>query len=484
MRLAPLLALLVLAPALHAQGTPDPTPPEAYYPLHVGDQWEYRDHDPAPDSYRYPYERRTVTKDTVVTGLRYFVVREQRFRPQGSGTWDISEGRSVLRFDTAAANVKRLFNGGANEEDVLRCRLDLPIPDGGGSAPCSEGDMWSYRVSPDTVVYVGGETVVTSARTSINYMGADVLAAGIGSLGYASCEVFCYDVRLEYVRVGGVTYGQKIAGLPNEPDPTPPEDYYPLAVGNEWQYEDCQQEGPPCNLLHEYVRRTVERDTVIAGARYFVEVQRRYTTASVPLGRSERLLRFRGATLVRRDGAADVPVSCPLDADFDDDEVACPGRFNETVRVFAEEPDPSHGTKVYETSSDSWEGYTAGIGLMREGVWASYFQLRYARVGGEVVFGSVIVADEAAAPAAPALALRAAPNPTSGPLSLTVTLPEAQTATVEAFDALGRRVWQTTAALAAGPQTLPLDASAWAPGVYVVRATAGQATATVRVVRR
>ncbi|HEX8386265.1 MAG TPA: T9SS type A sorting domain-containing protein, partial [Rubricoccaceae bacterium] len=243
-----------------------------------------------------------------------------------------------------------------------------------------------------------------------------------------------------------------------------------------------------CNVSHQYVRRTVERDTLIAGARYFVEVERRYTTASAPLGRSERLLRFCGATLVRRDGSADVPASCPLDADFDSD-VAC-DLFGLTAYVFPQGSGPSvpggfvQAGKAYETSSDSWEGYTAGVGLVGTQFWSSPFTLRYARVGGEVVFGSVIVADEPAATPAGALALRVAPNPTAGPLALALTLPEAQTVTVEAFDALGRRVWRHEAALGAGEQTLTVDASAWAPGVYVVRATAGGASAAARVVRR
>jgi hypothetical protein len=328
-----------------------------------------------------------------------------------------------------------------------------------------------------------GNTLVEPAVKLVGNVGSGCqLAAGIGVLLCVG-DMSNSDPDLEYARVGGTEYGQKIAGLPNEPDPTPPEAYYPLAVGNEWQYEDCVQEGAPCNVSHEYVRRTVERDTMVAGARYFVEVERRYTTASAPLGQTRRLLRFSGATLVRRHGGTDVPVSCPLDADFDA-RVDCPGRFGQ-VRVFAENEGPFvEAEKVYETTSDSWEGYTAGVGLVGVQEWYSPFTLRYARVYGEVVFGSVIVADEAGAPPAAALALRASPNPTAGPLALALTLPEAQTVTVEVFDALGRRVWQQEMALGAGAQTVAVDASAWAPGVYVVRATAGRASATARVVRR
>ncbi len=94
------------------------------------------------------------------------------------------------------------------------------------------------------------------------------------------------------------------------------------------------------------------------------------------------------------------------------------------------------------------------------------------------------VAGESGAPSANVLALIAAPNPTSGVLRLTLAVPETETVTVEAFDALGRRVWQQEATLAAATLVVVADASAWAPGVYVVRATVGQATATARIVRR
>ena len=110
-------------------------------------------------------------------------------------------------------------------------------------------------------------------------------------------------------------------------------------------------------------------------------------------------------------------------------------------------------------------------------------RFEFARVRG-VEYGVRPVAGESGAPVAAAFALAAAPNPTAGALRLALTLPEAQTVAVEAFDALGRRVWLADLALGAGPQTVPVDASAWAPGVYVVRAMAGRASATARVVRR
>lgn len=75
-----------------------------------------------------------------------------------------------------------------------------------------------------------------------------------------------------------------------------------------------------------------------------------------------------------------------------------------------------------------------------------------------------------------AFTLGVAPNPAPASV-VSLTLPEATVATIEVYDALGRRV----ATLATGVQaagTTRLAVPSLAPGVYVVRASAGQTTAT------
>ncbi len=311
MRLAPLLALLLAAPALNAQTSiPDPTPAAAYYPLAVGNQWEYRDYDPTPLSERYPFERVTVTGQTTIGGTPYFTVVTQQFRPWYENTWDVRQSDALIRFDAPAAMVRRAVNGGTREVDVLACRLDLPIPAGGASVPCGTAPDPSYSVFPGTAVTIGADVVVRSVRSQTWLYFTTRFAADIGIIGIAGCEISCTDQRLEYARVGSMTFGEPIPGLP------------------------------------------------------------------------------------------------------------------------------------------------------------------------------AFVAGEAGAAPAAALALLAAPNPTDGALRLALTLPAAQTVRLEAFDALGRRMWQQSAALGSGAQSVPVDASAWAPGLYLVRASAGSASASARVVRR
>ena len=90
---------------------------------------------------------------------------------------------------------------------------------------------------------------------------------------------------------------------------------------------------------------------------------------------------------------------------------------------------------------------------------------------GEVVVASGEAPDERAP-----MALSVGPNPASGAATLTLSVPAATEATVELFDARGRRV----RTLHAGPVSaeglaLRLDTSALPAGVYLVRASTPEA---------
>jgi hypothetical protein len=92
-----------------------------------------------------------------------------------------------------------------------------------------------------------------------------------------------------------------------------------------------------------------------------------------------------------------------------------------------------------------------------------------------------MVASEAV-PETSGLVLALSPNPARDVSTLALTLAEAGTVRIAAYDALGREV----AVLHDGPvsETLDLrvDTSAWPVGVYIVRAEAGERTATARLV--
>lgn len=76
-----------------------------------------------------------------------------------------------------------------------------------------------------------------------------------------------------------------------------------------------------------------------------------------------------------------------------------------------------------------------------------------------------------------------APNPARGTAVVTFTLPEAGPATLAVYDLLGRRVAMAfDGAAAAGTHPATVDASALAPGVYVLRLSRGDAVRTQRLV--
>ena len=98
-----------------------------------------------------------------------------------------------------------------------------------------------------------------------------------------------------------------------------------------------------------------------------------------------------------------------------------------------------------------------------------------------VILEELFVGAEAP-PEASAMRLEVAPNPSRGASVVTVALGAAGPVRVAAFDALGREVTVLHDGPAAEALTLRVDTSAWAPGVYVVRAAAGGRGASVRLV--
>ncbi len=478
MRLAPLLALLLAAPALHAQIAPDPNRPEDYYPLHVGDVWEYGpSRSGTPNSSTFPFERRTVTRDTLAAGWRYAVVRTQRFRPDPTGGWIENVNVSLVRFDTVSASVRVRSPGGV-ESNLLGCRLDLPFPQG----VCDgTGGYEFYYGDPAATILIGTTALTRATRRFAGAYPERTLAAGIGVV-FQGCEA-CVSLKVIYARVDGVEYGQQLTSF-TTPDPVPPENYFPLDIGNEWHYErKCNGPERSCGLNYDrVVKRVITEATVAGGQAYVVMREREYPTGPT----SFHLLRYEPSTtevVERRDDGSERAYTCPLGAPFDGYE-SCETPINQRQYLYV--VDNSGGIKQFYDTGGAALGikYSDGVGLLGTYSGIRTLTLKYASVRGEVVYGAPVVVGTQDEAGTAAFRLAAAPNPTDGALRLALTLPEAQTVRLEAFDALGRRVWQQSAALGSGAQSVPVDASAWAPGLYLVRASAGSASASARVVRR
>lgn len=507
MRLLATLALVALVPLtlpVSAQdAVPDTTDPATYYPLAVGNEWVY------VRSFETAF-RETVIGDSSVLGDEYFIVERSLI---GSYDTNLSPDttRFLVRFDAPSSQVVYVRPG--EEPQTDGCPLDTdfptdprderPITCGGESATLTGG--YEQYVPPALAVGDGfvatTKTFHLSDDTNVRY------AAGVGPVSAdLRLEGDTYaEERLVRAQIDGEEYG-----FPLHPDPTDPESYYPLTVGNEWEY--LRRVHPDVTRTH----RIVTRDTVVSGTSY-VEMRTFLAGETVTdwgEGTSQ-LLRFDPTTarIVERMGAdSEVAVTCSFASAFGE-IIGCSGNemylgpvglvFGELTpreilvggdRVFVSATKVFYDLGIGFTDTGSLGGYGAGVGPLPQTDFAfcsaalcseKLTFLRIVEDDGTVrEYGArfAVVAEDS--PELTALSLHAFPTPTPGPLALTLDVPTPGAVTFEAFDALGRRVWHRETALGAGRQRLDVDASAWAPGLYIVRVTAGDATATARVVRR
>ena len=457
----------------------DPYPTASYYPLGLGDTWHY-----VLDQFTMPpvYSRVAVVGDSTIGETPYRVRRTETYAPRepaGTGFRLLSVSDDLVRFDAAGARVVQGFPATGAEQALHPCRLDLPLA-GGDPVPCGSGDAAGLFLGDrDIEVAVGDASVTTNVRTLSNAGGGAVYAAGLG-VASEFYEASDAELRLLYAAVDGAGVGTPIDGLPVY-DPTPPATYFPLAVGNAWEYaEDICVQGPlpGCEPLRT-IRLELVGDSTVDGTRYLVEERR--VLEGRPFGQDPppRLLRFDTATasVVSPDG----PITCPLDLPFG--AFGCPAAVYGTDDVRTNGI-PGLAEKQFEVGFCYSETFTSGLGLTSSGGSAGSLTLTYARIDGETAFGSPFVV--AGEPGATPLGIeaRAFPNPTAAGATLALVVPDAGRVRVEVFDALGRRVWRDARDRAAGRSTLALPSGRWAPGTYAVRVTAGGATATARLVRQ
>jgi len=109
---------------------------------------------------------------------------------------------------------------------------------------------------------------------------------------------------------------------------------------------------------------------------------------------------------------------------------------------------------AYDTYGNAWIGTVDG-GLFRHGT------------------AGVHVGSEADLPESHGLGIPW-PNPSTGPVSVTVTLPQAEEIHIDVIDVLGRRVLNQHLMLSAGQHDLRLDIPASASGVYWIRSSSAR----------
>ena len=294
------------------------------------------------------------------------------------------------------------------------------------------------------------------------------------------------------------------------PDPTPPHQYYPLAVGNVWEYAN---QGLLPLTEGYFLRREILRDTVIEGRTYFVEVRSRNDDDGMGWHSSRTtLVRFdsTSARPVQWGGTREGAFECSFRGDFGaaivcwdetfpDGDTYVGGQVDAVIpfggggrglpppgemevaatKTFYPLGPADPGTLPYYAAPIGYAGETPGFctGCRRN--------LTYARVrlddGSVYEVGERYAVAADAAPEAGGLTLGGGPNPTAGALTLRLGGVAGEAVTLEAFDARGRQVW---AREVLGQQPVSVDASGWAPGLYLVRARTGTEDVTTTIVRR
>ncbi|MEM6782900.1 MAG: T9SS type A sorting domain-containing protein [Bacteroidota bacterium] len=491
MRVLTVVALVCVAAPLWAQ--PDPNPPSAYFPLDVGNTWEY---EVTIDQAGLPLApivyRDSLVADSLVGGTRYIVQQRIRIDLEGGLIYAEPLEDMLLRFDSDAATVMRRMESGTEIPYLTPCPFDSPID----AAPLDCGDNAVFDVGRKaTTVNIGPRDaptdVITTTLKSFTWNDTDSLslAAGLGIARERRCEDDCRLRTLRYARIGTRTYGvPRVPTLIVLPDSNSPTDYYPLAIGHAWEYRG--------NILSDpEFRIEIRRDTVIEGTRHFVQEkwllepgseEPSYTTLLIPtdnIPRRATCLEAPLYLLVDQFGSTPAEAVCAQDMPMNptrDLYVARQGVVlgKETI------------TKVFGNLGGA-SYYAAGLGdLAFFGDPAgSGYSLRYARIDGEE-FGTAtleyligVSAEDTVQPTK--FKITAYPNPIAGQTTLRIAMPTPARVTVEVYDVLGRLVSGSTIGPRSTNDTFVIETGTWASGFYLVRVqTESGHTETVRLTKR
>ncbi|MEM1116101.1 MAG: T9SS type A sorting domain-containing protein [Bacteroidota bacterium] len=516
------LALLALATALPASGqdaVPDTTNPARYYPLGIGDEWRYMRWANVGDwGADEVYERRRAVDDVSVDGVLYTVVLRESASFSVPSWYEVA--RDTLRYDSTRALIIQRVDG---RDTDASCPLGA---DYGSQVECLiDGVLYTTTV-------LGGEGIKRFAPSEVA-VPHPVYVSGVGFVGFdnepSDRHTDFPDLFYAQIDSDEVEYDYEAHPSGYVPDmredSSPPWLYFPLHDG--FVRESYHAQG---GFGATRTRTEVLGDSLSEGQMYKVIWSATVPTefAFTPTERPDSLEWGEGeVTLARYDTTStqvmrktesgEAPLTPPLGAsigslanlgesprslpDGRTGDFAVFGATSQSLTISSDEVivdavksfAPVPQSLIYDGPDQNW---TYGLRIGRLPI-AHYFtcgpplcvqRITYVRTldaqGQVVEYGATVPTNADGFVRSTRLGVRLSPNPASGPLAIALTLPEAAAVTVEAFDALGRRVARTEAVLPTGAQRLALDATAWASGLYVVRVTAGDATASGTVVRR
>ena len=479
-----LLAVLSSAPNAFAQSTAD-TP--SYFPLSVGNSWSYITFVDPPDA----------PADTL-----------------GAGTFEVSSRVAIADTlyyvadypfalaDTLRATENGTIRGRVDGEDVLLFDFTL-----------EEGETYTFRRGE--LVY----DVTAAHRENVEVSAGsfeDVLVLSFDAPGWVDEEVY-------YTFAQGTGIVEAIGDIGSyaqlhESTVYPLVDtldwhgYFPLEVGARWQYGFLDVES--VEIQHKWMEDwLVARDTLISGERYAV-IEGRCKWMSdtsdpkapqcAPETVQERFVRYdeEAANLVElhddeppterfflgHDYALDGPFHTSDSGDKGAGRSYTLYRPSDTLTIEGVAVDvPLKGVHVHG-DSPAGATFAHGIGLVYRynsvGTPGWYQSLWHAEVGGKTYGSYRPVASERPVDAAAEARVSVYPNPAATKVTVEFTLPEPVSAALEVYDALGRRVFQTSQTpMPAGRHTTRLSLNRLAAGLYAVVLVAdGTAAASTSIV--
>lgn len=276
-------------------------------------------------------------------------------------------------------------------------------------------------------------------------------------------------------------------GHAQTPDPTPPWDYYPLDVGNVWEYRSW---GP---FGGGDWRATITRDTLINDTLYVVEATESIPWDGMPVPYDERPVRYdtsSASVMARRpSGEEDVwhRVECPLDVPFG--SITCDGRPYEVTgsldtTFVLHGGDAISNVALKQFGPVPRRSYVAGIGYVEYDLVfePGVSTLSYARIRGVEYGTPFTVAAEGEPGRRTGPTLTASQNPVRGSAWLDLGLDRPASVRLQVFDATGRQLHVLhDGPLPAGTHRLPFDATRLPSGVYVVRAAGAEGSVSLRL---
>lgn len=431
----------------------DTLDPSGYFPLAIGNRWEYAYDNAAFSQPPWGYEVREVIGDSLFNGRSYFVLEEHGVRIEWAQEYPFHL-QYLVRY---------------SEEDSTFVRPDLSddaepgaeitwyeVPENLAELKDEAGRGLSSFCAPD-VLEIGGERIVVAASRVYNSLPDYTVAAYAHGIGLVA---FGGDggpmATLAYARVGGHQFGRPVDA------PLRPREFFPLEAGNEWVFYE------PVTRSQDTLR--VVGDTLLSNQQKYWIVQSQFTVFPSGLVRIDstrwEVLRATPANdgsiteqtwfqLGGDDLIESLPIGCLLKAPSALlSEVVDVIRCRDSKHLFLEE-----GVT-----------FARGIGPVRayyidwDALLFEFRELKEARVGGRSIPVSL---ETRSLPEYSAARVEAYPNPFNDAVRIQMSAAANEPLQVAVFDLLGREI----ARIFDGIPSHHMLVLSWTPGVGVSSGT-------------